>query len=37
LFESDSTIEFIATESSVCTQQLIDGTKYRVVHPLDIV
>jgi L-lactate dehydrogenase complex protein LldF len=36
LFENDDTIELIATESSVCTQQLTDGTKYRVVHPLDL-
>ncbi|MDH2899475.1 MAG: LUD domain-containing protein [archaeon] len=37
LFENDGSIELIATESSVCTEQLTDGTRYRVVHPLDLV
>jgi L-lactate dehydrogenase complex protein LldF len=37
LFESDNSVELIATESSVCTQQLMDGTKYRAVHPLDLI
>ncbi|MHB1909142.1 MAG: LUD domain-containing protein [Nitrososphaerales archaeon] len=36
LFEAEKTIEVIATESSVCTQQLIDGTKLRLVHPIDL-
>ena len=36
LFEDDKAIEVIATESSVCTEQLIDGTKHKVVHPLDL-
>ncbi len=36
LFEGDDSIEFIATESSVCTEQLTDGTRYEVVHPLDL-
>jgi iron-sulfur cluster protein len=36
LFEDDKTIELIATESSVCAQQLVDGTSLRVVHPLDL-
>jgi L-lactate dehydrogenase complex protein LldF len=36
LFENDLGIELIATESSVCTQQLTDGTRYQVVHPLDL-
>jgi L-lactate dehydrogenase complex protein LldF len=36
LFQDDGTIEFIATESSVCTQQLTDGTRYKAVHPLDL-
>ena len=36
LFNADSSIEAILTESSVCTQQLADGTKYRIVHPLEL-
>ena len=36
LFEDDKVIELIATESSVCTEQLIDGTRHKVVHPLDL-
>ena len=36
LFEAEKTIEMIATESSVCTQQLTDGTKLRLVHPIDL-
>jgi L-lactate dehydrogenase complex protein LldF len=36
LFDNDKTIELIATESSVCTEQLTDGTRYRVTHPLDL-
>ena len=37
LFDQDNEIEFIATESSVCTEQLSDGTKHRIVHPLDLI
>lgn len=37
LFDSQKSIEFIATESSVCTEQLADGTKYRIVHPLNLI
>ncbi len=36
LFNNDLTIQLITTESSVCTEQLIDGTKYRIVHPLEL-
>ncbi len=36
LFNNDTSIQLIATESSVCTQQLTDGTKYQTVHPLEL-
>lgn len=36
LFNKDTEIELIATESSVCSEQLSDGTRHKVVHPIDL-
>src|SRR5579875_186637 len=36
LFNQDKSIELIATESSVCAMQLSDGTRFKVVHPIDL-
>ncbi len=36
LFNEDTEIELIATESSVCAEQLSDGTKRKVVHPIEL-
>lgn len=36
LFNEDTEIELIATESSVCAEQLSDGTKMKVFHPVDL-
>ena len=36
LFNEDAEIELIATESSVCAEQLSDGTKMKVFHPVDL-
>jgi L-lactate dehydrogenase complex protein LldF len=36
LFESQDDLDLIVTESSVCTMQLVDGTKQRVVHPFSL-
>ncbi|MFI5419420.1 MAG: LUD domain-containing protein, partial [Nitrososphaerales archaeon] len=37
LFNGDESINIIATESSVCTQQLEDGTTRSIVHPLNLI
>jgi hypothetical protein len=37
LFNGEKTIKIIATESSVCTSQLEDGTQSRIVHPLNLI
>jgi len=37
LFNNDHSIKIIATESSVCTSQLEDGTGSKLVHPLDLI
>ena len=36
LFKQDNTIKFVATESSVCSMQIADGTGLRVIHPIDL-
>ncbi len=36
MFKLEGTELLIATESSVCTWQLTEGTGYRVVHPLEL-
>lgn len=36
LFNQDNSIEIIATESSVCAMQLTDGTRFKVVHPIEL-
>ena len=36
LFKLEGTGFVIATESSVCTWQLVEGTGFRVVHPLEL-
>lgn len=36
LFNKDTEIELIATESSVCAEQLSDGTKKKVIHPIEL-
>jgi L-lactate dehydrogenase complex protein LldF len=37
LFNGDESINIIATESSVCTQQLEDGTTRSIIHPLNLI
>ena len=36
LFNGEKSISLIATESSVCSTQLTDGTKFQLVHPLEL-
>jgi len=37
LFNKETSIKIIATESSVCSTQLTDGTKCELVHPLNLI
>jgi len=37
LFNNESSIKIIATESSVCSTQLTDGTNCSLVHPLNLI
>ncbi|MCL5069214.1 MAG: LUD domain-containing protein [Thaumarchaeota archaeon] len=37
LFDQDGAIELIATESSVCSIQITDGTQKKVVHPIELI
>ncbi len=37
LFNNESSIKIIATESSVCSTQLTDGTNCSLIHPLNLI